>query len=122
MGQNVPWFKIYFSLFKTHYHTLSCIFIPKNKGKENFEPRKILTHNICKQKIKKKLFAERMAVGRRHKINCLQQVPHIKKKCLQVKIFQPSPRQKNNGLSLTILESILVPRALCTVYIYVIHL
>jgi len=45
--------------------------------------------------VKTKVFAGR-------KKNCLQQEPHLKK-CLHVKIFQPSspaPRQKNNGLSL----------------------
>ena len=30
--QFYSWFKIYFPLFQTYYHTLQCT-IPKNKGK-----------------------------------------------------------------------------------------
>ena len=38
--QFFPWFKFYFPLFKTRYHTLPY---PK-KGKIKFKPRKILNH------------------------------------------------------------------------------
>ena len=40
--QFFPWFKFYFPLFKTHYHTLPY---PKQR-KIKFKPRKTLNHNI----------------------------------------------------------------------------
>ena len=42
--QFYPWFKFYFPLFQTHYHTLQC---PKQK-KIKFEPRIKLNHNLYK--------------------------------------------------------------------------
>ena len=39
-----PWFKFYFPLFKTHYHTLPY----QKQRKMKFKPRKKLNHNIYK--------------------------------------------------------------------------
>ena len=44
--QFYPWFKFYFLLFQTHYHTLPY---PKTKEKK-FNPRIKLNHNIYKTK------------------------------------------------------------------------
>ena len=42
MVQLYPWFKFYFPLFQTHYHTLPY---PKTKGNK-FKPRIKLNHKI----------------------------------------------------------------------------
>ena len=42
-----PWFKFYFPLSQTHYHTLQY---PKKEKKIKFEPRIKLNHNIYTNK------------------------------------------------------------------------
>ena len=48
MVQFCPWCKFYFSLFKTHYHTLLYITIPPKQRQIKFAPRTKLHHNRYK--------------------------------------------------------------------------
>ena len=41
--QFYPWFKFYFLLFQTHYHTL---LLPKTKKKRKFKARMTLNHDV----------------------------------------------------------------------------
>ena len=43
VDQNFSWFKFYFLLFQTHYHTLSY---PKTKTTKKIKPRIKLNHNV----------------------------------------------------------------------------